>query len=672
MCTVPELYELDLKGVEVAAVDLETYDPDLKTKGSGAITKNGYVVGIAIATNKQTLYFPIRHLHKTQNRDPKQTWRILNKKLFQNEKIKKVFHNAMYDVCWIRSETGLMPKGPLLDTMVAASLIDENRLRYTLDSLAKDYLKDTKYKYDLKEKSQASPYFINDPMSHMHELPYEMVKDYAEQDVNLTLRLWTLFEKEIHQTKTVTYQGKTMHKTLTNIFKLETALFPCLVEMRFKGVRIDIEKAKVVGAKLKKRSDNLIKLIKTRTGIKIDMWAAASIKKLLDTLDIKDYKETPKSKMPQLPKDYLKTHKNRFLRFIGKARECDKAQNAFVKGLLKFVHKGRIHANINQIRSDLGGTVTGRFSMSNPNLQQIPAKGLIGRKMRELFLPEEGKRWGSFDYSQQEPRLVVHYALKNKMDGAETLAEAYMKDPSTDFHKIVAKMANIDRKTAKTINLGLFYGMGKTKLSMQLNLDKDEAKELFNNYHNKVPFVRNLSSGLQEFANTTQLIYTLEDRFCRFDKWEPIDKEWNEEKRIFTVKRYEKNEKTGENETKEVTVPILPRRAAEDAYLAARARSLQDPDPNAIFFTRSYQPAFTYKALNKLIQGSAADMTKKAMVMLFKEGIIPHIQIHDELCVSIKNDEEALKVKNIMENAVRLEVPNKVDYASGDNWGNIK
>ena len=149
MCTKPELYDLDLKGVEVAAGDLETYDPDLKKKGSGAITsdgKNSYVVGIAIATHKQTLYFPIRHLGKNQNGDPKHTWRVLNKKLFQNEKIKKVFHNAMYDVCWIRSETGLMPKGTLLDTMVAASLIDENRLRYSLDSLSKDYLKDHKYK----------------------------------------------------------------------------------------------------------------------------------------------------------------------------------------------------------------------------------------------------------------------------------------------------------------------------------------------------------------------------------------------------------------------------------------------------------------------------------------------------------------------------------------------
>ena len=667
MCVRPELSDLDLTDIEIAAVDLETWDPDLKTKGSGAITsdgKNSYVVGIAIATRRQTLYFPIRHKHKSQQIDPKLTWRVLNKKLFQNPNIKKVFHNAMYDVCWIRAETGLMPRGLLLDTMVAASLIDENRLRYSLDSLAKDYLQETKYKYDLKEKSEVSPYFITDPMSNMHKLPYELVKDYAEQDVNLTLKLWNLFEGKIKAPLYTNDKGEV--KSLSNIFNLETDLFPCLVEMRFKGVRIDVEKAKQVGIKLKKRSDNIIKIIKKRTGIKIDMWAAASIKKLLDKLKIKDYEETPKSKMPQLPKDYLQTHENRFLRFIAKARECDKAQNAFIEGLLKYVHKGRIHAEINQIRSEFKGTVTGRFSMSNPNLQQIPAKGLIGKKMRELFLPEEGHRWGSFDYSQQEPRLVVHYALKNKLPGADILGDAYNKDPATDFHKIVAEMAGITRTTAKTINLGLFYGMGKLKLAAQLNLDKDEARKLFNNYHSKVPFVRNLSQGLQDFGVKTQLIYTLEDRFCRFNKWEPKDKKWNNKKRIFTITR-----KEGE-EWIEKAVPILTREEAEKDYHSERAKSIEASDPQLLEFEGRYQPAFTYKALNKLIQGSAADTIKKAMVLLFKAGIVPQIQIHDELCISIKNKEEAVKVKNIMENAVRLAVPNKVDYAAGLNWGNIK
>ena len=145
MCSAPELNELDLKGIDTVAVDLETYDPDLKDKGSGAIRNKGWVCGIAIATDKQTLYFPLDH-KEVKNTPRKKAWKYLNEKLFQNPKIKKVFHNAMYDVCWIRTESGLMPQGPLLDTMVAASVIDENRMNYSLDSLSKDLLDDKKYK----------------------------------------------------------------------------------------------------------------------------------------------------------------------------------------------------------------------------------------------------------------------------------------------------------------------------------------------------------------------------------------------------------------------------------------------------------------------------------------------------------------------------------------------
>jgi len=143
MCSVPKLNELDLEGIDTVAVDLETYDPDLKDKGSGAVRNNGWVCGIAIATGKQTLYFPLDH-KEVDNIPRKKAWKYLNEKLFQNSNIRKVFHNAMYDVCWIRVESGLMPQGPLLDTMVAASVIDENRMKYSLDSLSKDYLKDHK------------------------------------------------------------------------------------------------------------------------------------------------------------------------------------------------------------------------------------------------------------------------------------------------------------------------------------------------------------------------------------------------------------------------------------------------------------------------------------------------------------------------------------------------
>ena len=660
----PELSDVMIKDGDTVAVDLETYDPELKTHGSGAIRNKGRVVGIAIAYKEQKFYFPIAH--KGDNLGKSLVWRVLNRKIFQNEKVTKVFHNAMYDVCWIRAATGMMVKGPILDTMIAASVIDENRMRYSLDSLAKDYLNDSKYKYDLEARA-LEDHGISDPMSNMHKLPYSLVKDYAEQDVTLTLRLWYVFEKII---KTPIETESKNKKTLESIFNLETSLFPCLVDMRFTGVRINEKRAKTLGKDLEKRRDRIIRGIKKRIGVAVEIWAANSVQKLLDQQSIKDYKKTPKSGRASLSKDYLESHSNIYLRLIARARQYDKLINVFVDGILKFVHKGRIHAEINQIRSDRGGTVTGRFSMKNPNLQQIPAKGKYGNIIRSLFLPEEGQDWGSFDYSQQEPRLVVHYALKNGMRGAENLAEQYKKDPKTDFHAFVSKMAKITRKQAKTINLGLFYGMGKNKLARSLELDNEESKALFDQYHKEVPFVRELSNGLQRFAERNKNIFTLEDRFCRFNKWEPIDKEWDKEKGIFVYSEYE--EIDGRKQIVKNPVPIMDLKQAKDHYLANRSRSLAENDPNCEYFEKHYRPAFTYKALNRLIQGSAADMTKKAMVELHKKGIVPHIQIHDELCLSVDNEEKATIIKETMKKAVILLIPNKVNYKKGKNWGTIK
>ena len=663
---IPELSDVVIKDGEVVAVDLETHDPELKKYGSGAIKGKGKVCGIALAYRDKKFYFPIAHVNSGTNLAKNLVWKSLNKKIFQNEKVTKVFHNAMYDVCWIRAATGMMVKGPIVDTMIAASVIDENRMRYSLDSLANDYLKESKYKYDLATKA-LDEHGISDPMLNMHKLPYSLVKDYAEQDVNLTLKLWKIFEKIIKST--IKTESKNT-KTLESIFNLETRLFPCLVDMRFKGVKIDEQKAKSLGKDLEKRKNRIIKYIKKRVGIAVEIWAADSIQKLLDQQNIEDYKKTPKSGRASLSKDYLEFHPNIYLRLIARARQYDKLINVFVDGILKFVHKGRIHAEINQIRSDKGGTVTGRLSMRNPNLQQIPARGKYGNIIRSLFLPEEGQDWGSFDYSQQEPRLVVHYALKNGMMGAENLAEQYQKNPTTDFHALIASLAKITRKQAKTINLGLFYGMGKNKLAKSLGLDRDESKELFNQYHRKVPFVRELSSGLQKFAEKNKNVFTLEDRFCRFDKWEPIDKEWDKEKGVFVYSEYE--EVNGRKQIVKNPVPIMSLKEAKNHYLANRSRRLAENDPNCEYFEKHYRPAFTYKALNRLIQGSAADMTKKAMVKLHEAGILPHIQIHDELCLSIDNKEQAKQVKKIMEEAISLLIPNKVNYKTGSNWGSIK
>ena len=654
MCNTPE--DLNLDGIDTVAIDIETYDPNLKTKGSGAIRNDGFICGIAVATDNDLAYFPLRHSDTDISFERiNKIWQVLNEKIFQNENVTKIFHNAMYDVCWIRAVTGMMIKGRIVDTMIAASVIDENRFKYSLDALSKDYLKEEKYKYDLQQKTlEWSGGTVKDPMTNMHKLPASIVKEYAKQDVNLTYKLWKLFNKKIDEVLYTKDDGE--QKTCRQIFELETKLFLCLVDMKFKGVKIDVAKASAFGRHLKKRRDQIIKAIESITTIKVDIWAAASIKKLLDHLCIKDYKVTPKSKMPQLPKDYLRKHNNKCLRMIAKAREYDKAVNTFIEGLLEYVHKDRIHADINQIRSDTGGTVTGRFSMSNPNLQQIPAKGYIGSKMRELFIPEEGCKWGSFDYSQQEPRIVVHYAIKLGLPGTESLQKEFDRDDA-DFHQIVADMANISRKQAKTINLGLFYGMGRAKLQRELGLDQQQAKQLFNEYHSRVPFVKQLSQELIAFSKENKLLFTLHDRFCRFDRWETTNKEWNPETNRF-------------NE-----VPLYTKEQAMEAFKAEMLDKYKENkiDSNYMdYFERYYTPAFTYKALNRLIQGSAADMTKKAMVDLHERGIVPHIQIHDELCISITGQYMANIIQSVMEQAIPLEVKNKVDFESGLNWGTIR
>jgi len=200
-------------------------------------------------------------------------------------------------------------------------------------------------------------------------------------------------------------------------------------------------------------------------------------------------------------------------------------------------------------------------------------------------------------------------------------------------------MANISRTQAKTINLGLFYGMGKAKLQAELGLStKDEATKLFNKYHENVPFVKDLSDAISRDGAAFGYIKTFGGRRCRFNKWEIA--EWNAGKLVSPMSKPD----------------------AEAAYFK------KYPEAKKANIRRAY----TYKALNKLIQGSAADMTKQAMLDLYKEGIVPHIQIHDELDISVKSPEQAKKIIEIMETCVTLKIPNKVDYESGNSWGEIK
>ena len=601
----------DLSHEDEIAIDLETRDENMKTLGTGWARRDGEIVGIAVAAGSFKGYYPVNH-QGGGNLPRSKVFKWIQEVLKTDAA--KIMHNAQYDLGWIRS-MGWEVKGPIIDTMVTAALVDENRRSYSLNNLSIEMLGEMKSETELKEEAAQRGL---DAKAELWKMPAMAVGFYAEQDAVLTLKLW-------HHLKTFVKKEQ-----LQTIWNTEMELLPILIKMREIGIRIDLDKAEILKKQFKTLESSLITEIKKLSGVAVDIWAARSVAKAFDAVGIK-YDLTEKSKAPSFTTNWLTNNEHPLAKLIREAREVNKLHSTFIDSFLRFSHKGRIHAEINQLRSDTGGTVSGRLSYSNPNLQQIPARNKeYGKLIRGLFLPEEGCKWGSFDYSQQEPRLVVHYAATTDkklggLAGADVLIKAYREDDA-DFHQVVADMANIPRTQAKTINLGIFYGMGQAKLAKQLGITVEEAKAILAEYNSKVPFVKQLANRVQKQASETGAVKTIGGRKCRFNLYEP--KSYG----LFlalTEKEY----------------------IMEHGSLSSARR------------------AMTYKALNRLIQGSAADQVKIAMVNCYKAGHIPMLQIHDELCFNVESENDEKNIINVMENSVELEVPNKVDVAIGDNWG---
>jgi DNA polymerase I-like protein with 3'-5' exonuclease and polymerase domains len=606
----PPTHFPDLKNAKEIAIDLETKDPNIKEKGPGWPTMDGNVVGIAIAADSFVGYYPIAH-ETGSNMDYKMVLDWVQE--IVNGPGDKIFHNASYDVGWLRAHGILIKQGRIIDTMIAAAVVDENRYSYSLNSLGFDWLGETKSEQELKE---AAADWGLDAKQELYKLPAQYVGFYAEQDAALTLKLWQYLKFKIYE------------NSLETIFDIETKLLPILIEMRAKGIRVNLTQAEKLKKEFFDKEKILISQIKKESGMDIEIWEARSIAKAFDKLKV-DYPRTEKTKEPSFTSNWLLNCKAPLAKYLREAREINKFTSTFIDSIIKYQHKGRIHAEINQLKSDSGGTVSGRLSMSNPNLQQVPAKNKeFGPKIRSIFKPDNDLLWGSFDYSQQEPRLVAHYAYTVGFKGSEKLIKAYEKDDA-DFHQTVAEMAGIPRSQAKTINLGLFYGMGAKKLSAQLGIGEDDAKKLLAEYNQKVPFVKQLATMCQDSADKNGSIRTIRGRRCRFDKWEPAT--WGLNK------------------------------------------STTYDDAVQKFGVNNIRRAGTFKALNRLIQGSAADQVKQAMIDCHAAGYLPMLQIHDELCFSVRPSKDADQIKEIMEKSIsELKVPSKVDVAIGKDWGSAE
>ncbi len=608
---VPPASFPDLSAATEIAIDLETCDPNMESMGPGWPRKDGYIVGYAVAVDGWKGYFPIAH-QGGGNLDERIVNRWMKKVL--ELPCDKIMHNAAYDLGWLRA-SGFTVNGNIYDTMIAAPLIDENRYSFALNSLGFDYLKETKSEQGLKDA--ASDFGVH-AKKELWKLPAMYVGAYAEQDAALTLKLW-------HHLKALIKKEE-----VESIFNLEIGLLPVLIDLTYQGIRFDRPKCEQLIDDFKRRENEHIKQIKLISGEKVDIWAAASIAKAFDKLGLA-YPKTATG-LPSFTKTFLDSHEHPVAKLIVEAREFNKTHGTFLEPYLRHSAKdGRIHPHINQMRSEDGGTVTGRLSMNNPNLQQVPARHeIIGPLVRSLFLPEEGQLWAANDFSSQEPRLLVHYATLLDLPGAERMADAYRNDPNTDFHQMVADMAGIKRKAAKTIGLGLMYGMGKQKLADSLDLPLDEAAELIGTFHSKVPFLRGTIDSVMrriEHPASGGSIRTLLGRKCRFPLWEPVEYGINK---------------------------ALPREQAVVEYGPRIKR------------------AMTYKGLNRLIQGSAADQTKAGMLALHKAGFRILLQVHDEVAVSVQDKDAALEAARIMKEAVSLEVPSKVDTELGPSWGEAR
>jgi len=608
----------ELEKANIIAIDTETCDPNLKTMGPGGFRKDGKLVGISIATDTGfNEYYPIAH-EGGGNLNNDQVVYFLDKMLKLGKKY--VFANAIYDMEWLNSHDSRLAftrHHKIYDIQGIEHLLDENKLKYSLDSLAKYYLKKSKYEVELEQAvlfKFGKRAKVKDSLWRLHA---NEVKEYAKEDALLTLQI---FLKQ---------QDRIKKEDVESIVDFESRLIPLLFEIRKRGVRININKAEQLYETLEKKQMSVQSRLNSLGGDDVNVWANASIKQAYDKNKI-TYNYTAKG-TPSFTASWLETQVDDVSKSILEVRKLDKIRNTFIKNMiLEKAVGGRIYCNFNP-----HGTVTGRFSSNYPNLQQVPAKDPeLGPLIRSLFIPEEESEWVCADYSQQEPRVLVHYASLKNMQTAIQAKEKFNIDDSTDFHQMVAEMAGIPRKQAKTINLGLFYGMGNKKLANELGLDENQAYELFNKYHSKVPFVKELSRQVSHVASTRGYIKTLLGRKRRFDLWEPKDS-WGER----PVTRSEAFEKYPKQELKR---------------------------------------AMTHTGLNALIQGSSADITKAAMLKIWDAGLLDEIDIkltiHDELDFSIPHAKQKCldEAIHLMKNCVELQVPLKVDVEKGDSWGTAK
>jgi DNA polymerase-1 len=622
-----------VRGLRVA-VDTETKDGGLdRGRGPGWVYDDGYLLGVSMAWAGTAIYVPVRH-PDTENRPVGEVVSWVEDIFREND---VVMFNAGYDMGWLRQAGVRCWPRRLDDPGMKAKLIDETHLTYGLDALCgrhgilgKDetLLDQAFHAYGAMKKNGSYKHAI-------WMLPARYVGEYAEQDAVSTLQLDERVQPLLEAQR------------LEHAYDTERRLIPCIYDMRRTGIPIDTDRGEAAQVLIRGQRDEVLAGMRAPSGRVCtieDVRSPGTLAKMFRAEGL-DYPMTAPTKphpegLPSFTKLWLEAHPHPLAAQVRRARQLEDLAEKFIGNyILSFEHRGRIHAEIHQLKSDSGGTGTTRFSYSSPPLQQMPARAAPGDKaghavvemIRSIFEADRGKLWFAPDYSQQELRLAVHLAASAKIHGAEDAVRYYEeKGDEADFHTMVAEMASINRSSAKTINFGLMFGMGEEKLARSLGLSDEDAQELLTLYHSRVPWVRGLSQECEKLAQSRGFIRMLDGARRHFPMFE---KRWNKDSGGWV-------------------------RGLDAAKMKWPGEQIQR--------------AKCRDGMNSAVQGSAARQMKIAMVRCYESGHTPVIQMHDELGFSLDNPRHGEEIVTHMIEAIPLLVPVKVDAEWGTNWGNAK
>jgi DNA polymerase I-like protein with 3'-5' exonuclease and polymerase domains len=623
----------DLRNVDIIALDTETRDDGLLAdRGSAWPWRGGYICGVSVAwrddTGIRAHYLPLRH-PDSENFDREQVFGWLKDLLASGVRI--VTQNGLYDWGWIRADFGLrMPPAERLEEVLAlATLVDENRFTYGLDALCAWRGLPGKDTALLQEAVVAAGWAPRkgtvNVAEHIHKLPAHLVGSYAGADSIATLRLFEDLNPILDREGT------------RDAYRLECDLLPMVHEMRRRGIRADQSAAEQGRDYCLQKRDAALTDLSGQLGTHVSMAEIASPKWKKQTFDAHhvNYPRTEKGN-PSFKAGktgWMGSHPHWLPRLIATANKYDHAGSTFLQGhILSHLIGDRIYGEINPFRSEDGGTKSFRFSYANPPLQQMPSRDKeLGPLIRRVFLPEE-EWWGTVDCSQQEFRFVVHHAFIRNLPGAAAARERYITNPNTDFHKLVGEITGIPRP--KDVNFAKIYSAGLEKLAEMIGKPLSEAQAINAQYDIRLPFVWQLSRKVQEEA--VRLGYTV--------LYDGALRHWN-----YWAPRGEWSKGAGPCERTEADRRVK--------------------DPNHSWFYQQLQRVSIHTALNALIQGSAARHTKLWMRACYREGIVPLLQMHDGLELSITTREQGELVARLACEAVKLEVPMRADIKYGRNWG---